>query len=116
MGSLRSTCLVFIVSLAATPAAAELLMGKVWWNSYCSSCHGEFGYSILPGVPYISLGEGTSNFDWQRSRVIRKGAGAMPPFADTLSEEKISDILAYMATLYPVAANSGSLLSDPNLP
>lgn len=86
---------------AQSVSAQDLEMGRLLWISHCAACHGERGKPTLALTPDITLGEGSDISISRRMDVVRNGAGIMPPFEDSLREEFIVDIVAYMTTLYP---------------
>jgi mono/diheme cytochrome c family protein len=80
--------------------------GRKIYDSYCDRCHepystrGKKGPG-LKGVfqhPYLSLSGLPAN-DERVTDIIRLGRNEMPAYSQTLSQQDIQDLLAYMHTL-----------------
>lgn len=81
-----------------TPAEAR---GREIYDQYCATCHrdakngpkleGVFNKKYLPS--------GTPVNDERMRDVIRLGRATMPGFGNTLSQQQIDDLIAYMHTM-----------------
>jgi mono/diheme cytochrome c family protein len=67
--------------------------GKDVYESNCQGCHGEDGAS---GTVNRNIRESSET---ELVDVVLNGEDEMPSFADTLSEQEIADVLAYVGTL-----------------
>jgi len=87
---------------ALTPQEAA---GQQVFASRCSNCHySDSGEGLTgPGLqglfrkPYLPSG-GAAN-DARVTSVIVRGRGMMPPMGNTLTDEQLNDLLAYLHTL-----------------
>lgn len=81
--------------------------GSIVFKHYCALCHGERGDGIaratkLYGVVNLVIKQNTSKY---YNNVIRNGGKAagkselMPPWNDELSEEQITDVIAYLSSV-----------------
>jgi nitric oxide reductase subunit C len=88
------TVAVAAVELQANGEAAEL------YRRYCSGCHGVAGKPVVPGAPDFTNAtwweEELEKEGWEELiEVVLKGRGAMPGFANVLTEEQARAILEY---------------------
>lgn len=87
------------VGSAAEPDTATLEMGKVVFSTdavpACAVCH-TLDDAGATGAIGPNLDELKPSFSHVKS-MVEQGAGAMPGFADTLSEEQIDAVSAYVA-------------------
>ena len=73
--------------------------------SHCATCHYSDSEEGLngPGLlglfrkPYLPSGGAAS--DTRVTAVILRGRGMMPPLGNTLSDQELADLLAYLHTL-----------------
>ncbi len=87
---------------ALTPQEAA---GKQVFQNQCSSCHyadsdrGLYGPGLagLFRKPYLPSGMAAN--DARVTAVIVRGWAMMPPMGNTLSEQELADLLAYLHTL-----------------
>lgn len=86
-----------IVSFPA--AAADLVRGQKIYDMHCLSCHGAHGVSVAPGTPNFARGEGLMQPDNMLLQSVKLGKSAQPPFFGILSDQEITDALAYARTL-----------------
>lgn len=93
----------------------DLLAGESMWMTHCSGCHGDEGSPNLPGIPDISLGEGTEKSHHNQLTIIRNGSGIMPPYTNFLSDDDMENIVAFMVTLFPEPTLTRLEMTDPNL-
>lgn len=109
---------------ADVSAAAEervVRLGEAVYQANCTSCHGASGEGepnwqsrkpdgTLPAPPHDASGHTWHHADEELLRIIRLGGQAayggagfvsgMPAFGDTLSDEEITAVLAYLKTLW----------------
>jgi mono/diheme cytochrome c family protein len=122
IGTLAKVCAASLVLLVATWQAgcnaerrksdAELGLnpqqaaGRKVYDAYCDRCHEPYSSSgkqgpSLKGIfrkPYMSVSGLPANDDRARD-IIRFGRSKMQGFGQTLSDQQIDDLLAYMHTL-----------------
>jgi mono/diheme cytochrome c family protein len=80
--------------------------GRKVYDNYCDRCHEPYSSSgkqgpPLKGVyskPYLPLSGLPAN-DERVGEIIRYGRSKMPGFSQSLSQQQIQDLLAYMHTL-----------------
>lgn len=80
--------------------AADTIKGRQIYASYCVSCHGDNGRSVMPGAPNLGRGEALLRPDATLLASIRAGKNAMPAFQGMLSDRDILDVIAYVRTLH----------------
>jgi cytochrome c6 len=80
--------------------------GAALFAQACAKCHAADGTGGLPSVPNGPRPVDLTADEWQRSRTdaevtaaIRNGRGAMPPFADLLTNEQINGLTAHVRKL-----------------
>jgi mono/diheme cytochrome c family protein len=107
---------VVAYSLFLQTSEAELVQGQAVWGEQCAACHGPDGAGAGPqavadglAVPDLTdstLAASRSLADWYA--VTSQGQGAMPGFADTLSETEIWAAVQVARTfvVQPVAATT----------
>jgi mono/diheme cytochrome c family protein len=84
----------------------QQIAGRKVYDSYCDRCHEPYSSSgkqgpPLKGVygkPYLPLSGLPAN-DERIGEIVRYGRSKMPGFGQTLSDQQIQDLLAYMHTL-----------------
>ncbi len=79
------------------PASSnDSLNGAELYMQDCAACHGEKGNAGLSGATDISL----STLDKaQKMELVKQGKGLMPSFSGRLTDEQISALTDYVATL-----------------
>lgn len=106
---------LFAVSAQATDTRAEaerelakpIVRGGIVFKSYCKLCHGEIGdgkarASKLYGDANLNITQQSAGYF---EKIIRRGGKAvgrsefMPPWGDELSDEQVSDVVAYLAVI-----------------
>ena len=97
-----------VLNSAVLSASGDTKKGKQVYQQYCQVCHGPqgkgdgpVGMSLKP-PPANLAGEMVKNKpDSELLNVIRKGktGTAMPAWEKDLSEQQISDVVAYVRTL-----------------
>jgi mono/diheme cytochrome c family protein len=107
----RLLSLVLLAALGCHPPAPSKPLtpqeayGRQVFGALCSSCHYADSEEGLtgPGLkglfrkPYLPSG-GAAN-DARVTSVIVRGRAMMPPMGNTLTEEQLNDLLAYLHTL-----------------
>lgn len=84
---------------------AQQASGRRVYQSYCAACHKAYSSSGLkgPGLKRLFgkqfLPSGLPANDRFVRQSIVGGRGMMPPLGDALSEQQLSDLLAYLHTL-----------------
>ncbi|MDZ7784367.1 MAG: cytochrome c [Halioglobus sp.] len=106
--------LVFAVAVATTPAlAGDADHGKVLYEAYCTQCHGMNGDGGGINVRDMSVQprnhtdpeEMAARTDDELVKVIKHGGKAidksvlMPAWDDNLSDEQVTDLVAYLRRL-----------------
>lgn len=84
----------------------QQIAGRKVYDNYCDRCHEPYSTSgkqgpPLKGVyskPYLPLSGLPAN-DERVGEIIRYGRSKMPGFSQSLSQQQIQDLLAYMHTL-----------------
>jgi len=79
--------------------ASDIGKGRKTFESYCASCHGDDGQSMVPGTPSFANGDGLFVTDSVLVDRIRTGNGIMPAFRGLLSDDEIRDVISYLRTL-----------------
>ena len=80
--------------------------GRKVYDAYCDRCHEPYSNSNKQGPPlkgifrkpYMAVSGLPAN-DERAGETIRMGRGKMPGFGQTLSDQQINDLLAYLHTL-----------------
>jgi mono/diheme cytochrome c family protein len=98
-----------LISTDATGASGrETQRGKAIYEQRCVTCHGPYGKGDGPDAPFLSprpaslISAGTSaKSDGELLEIIAKGKPrtAMPGWKDTLTEDELQDVLAYIRSL-----------------
>ena len=78
---------------AISAADGDAATGETIFADKCASCHGAAAEGGS-GPAIAGASDSSGNID-----IILNGEEAMPGFADSLSDQDISDIFAYLATL-----------------
>ena len=79
--------------------------GRHVYQSYCAACHKAYSSSGMkgPGLKRVFkkpfLPSGLPANDRFVKQSIVAGRGMMPPLGDTLTEQQLSDLIAYLHTL-----------------
>jgi len=84
---------------------AQQASGRRVYQAYCAACHKAYsssglkgpGLKRLFGKPFLPSGL-PANDRFVRQSVVG-GRGMMPPLGDSLTEQQLSDLLAYLHTL-----------------
>lgn len=99
----RPSVLLFLAlpaALVMNPViAADYFNGREIYATYCESCHGIDGRSMVPGTPDFSSGDTLFRPDSDLFTQIRQGKGTMPSFRGMLSDDEIRDVIAYLRSL-----------------
>ena len=70
--------------------------GKEVYDNFCVVCHGDDGKLKLSGAFDLSISDMTMD---QRILLLNNGGQIMPPFAEVLSEQQITDVADYIENL-----------------
>jgi len=87
------------------PAQAEIKRGKELYKKHCEICHYAEAEAIkmAPGMKGIykkgKFTDGKKVDDASMRAWIEKGGPKMPPFRDTLNDQQITQMIAYIRTL-----------------
>lgn len=84
----------------------QQIAGRKIYDAYCDRCHEPYSSSGKQGPPlkgifrksYMPLSGLPAN-DERAGEIIRFGRSKMPGFGQTLSDQQVADLLAYMHTL-----------------
>ena len=79
--------------------AGDINNGKKHYSSYCVSCHGATGTSVMPGAPNFRQGERLMQPDMMLRASIQSGKNACPSFQGMLNDRDIMDVISYIRTL-----------------
>jgi mono/diheme cytochrome c family protein len=94
-----------IAALAAIPSfaasssngkAAELAGAELFRKLDCAHCHGEGGIGTKKAPSLVEI---RKNKEWTPARItsqILNGGQKMPPFSDSLTDEEIAQLVAYL--------------------
>ena len=98
------TSLVFVaptgVAHAAVPVAGKADAGAASFKRYCAGCHSVDPDHKLMGPNLCSEMRGPHRKATKDVRdIIVEGSGHMPRFGSLLSEQELTDLLAYIRTL-----------------
>jgi mono/diheme cytochrome c family protein len=85
---------------------AQQIAGRRVYDSYCDRCHAPYssrgrqgpGMKGLFGRQYLPMSGMPANDD-RVSDIVRMGRNKMPSYGQALSQQQISDLLAYLHTL-----------------
>ena len=79
---------------ATQPGNGQAASGAELFSNNCQSCHGPNGAGghVGPDLQKSSVAENLAQVETQ----VRNGGGAMPPFADVLSDEEIDTVAHYV--------------------
>lgn len=78
---------------AISAADGDAASGETIFADNCASCHGAAAEGGS-GPAIAGASDSSSNID-----IVLNGEESMPAFVDSLSDQDISDIFAYLATL-----------------
>ena len=84
------------------------IRGAAVFAEFCQACHGPQGQAIGTGAAFAAV----SYHEDTTPGIVQQGGEIMPAYGKVLSEEQLSDVLAYLETW-----ESGSVppLPDPNI-
>ena len=88
-----------LLSVHHPAAAGDIANGSRLYGTFCVSCHGVGGKSVLPGAPNFSRGEALAKPDPILLASIKTGRVTMPAFSGVLSDREILDLISYLRTL-----------------
>lgn len=102
-----------IAALAPPATAGNLAQGKQLYQQFCASCHGEMGKGDGPAAAVLTpkpkdltdKGYMGTKSDEQLFKVVKEGGVAgglsplMPPWATSLTDDQIRDVIAYLRSL-----------------
>jgi mono/diheme cytochrome c family protein len=94
------------LGLGAAPDAAAAKKGEPLYQANCAGCHGQNARGAQAPDLLRSVTVLHDEKDEEIGEVIRKGRGAMPPFA--LSQDAIHDISQYLKLQVELTANRGT--------
>ncbi len=98
---------------------ASAYRGSIAYQNYCVLCHGVNAEgngraAKLYNPPPFNLRRSIMS-DSYKEQIIRKGGKAlgrsefMPPWAEELTNEQVTDIVSFLRTIAPVAASSAAV-------
>lgn len=85
---------------------AQQAAGRRLYDNYCDRCHAPYSSRGRQGPPmkgifrnkYLPLSGMPANDD-RVTDIVRMGRNKMPGFAESMTQEQINDLLAYLHTL-----------------
>lgn len=93
----RWDLVAFIYTLSTPPESIEA--GEAVYTENCAECHGANGAGGSPGAPDLTDGQLATNRSPQAwFDVVAAGAGTMPAFGESLSEDDLWSVVAYTRT------------------
>ncbi len=121
LGALGLVAIIVARADTAEPSAATLELGGAIYAEHCAACHGaalegqpDWKRSLpsgrMPAPPHDASGHTWHHPDGVLFRITKEGAAAvvgggyesdMPGFADVLSNEEITAVLAYIKSTWP---------------
>jgi mono/diheme cytochrome c family protein len=89
-----STAPATTTTTATETGASQVASGAQLFSDNCESCHGPEGAGghVGPDLQKSSVAESLAKVEKQ----IRNGGGAMPPFANVLSDKEIATVARYV--------------------
>ena len=92
-------CLLAFV-VAMPPTFAEASPAEALFDLHCAGCHANGGNIIRRGKTLKKRAMARHGYEDAESiaQIVRQGKGAMPAFADRLSEEEVNAITRYVHT------------------
>lgn len=106
-GPLRNSSSVVLAlifaSLLPLPAAAasnekadEMAGAVLFRDKGCAHCHGEAGFGGKKGPPLVDIRKKKEWTPEKMTNQILNGGQKMPPFADSLTDAEVAQIVAYL--------------------
>jgi mono/diheme cytochrome c family protein len=93
----------FVVSLAQANPAPDAAADSATFRAKCAMCHGPDGGGSEVGktmhVPDLRSPEAQKLPDTQLVQIISDGKGGMPPFKNSLSQDQVHSLVAYVRSL-----------------
>jgi mono/diheme cytochrome c family protein len=78
---------------AITALTGDTASGETLFSSNCASCHGAAGEGVsAPAIAGLDFTDGDIS-------LVLNGEDGMPAFGESLSDQDIADIIAYVGTL-----------------
>lgn len=99
---MRRAIALVLAGAIALPAAAQAgnpAAGRRIYEANCANCHGTDGTAMIPGAPNFKRNERLEKPDGMLIGTIKRGQNLMPAWRGMLSEQDMSDALAYIRTL-----------------
>ena len=96
-------------STAGAPMAADLGAGKALAERECKGCHGLDGRGTAPAIP--NLAAQRESYLLESIAAYKEGRrthAALRDMAERMSESELHNVIAYYASLPPVASGSGT--------
>lgn len=94
-----SLLLITAAPLSAS-AAGDVFKGKEIYLQKCASCHGANGKGVMLDVPDFTRTQVVLKTYEELAMVVRMGKGMMPGFISQLKDQDVSDVVAYLKTMY----------------
>ncbi len=85
--------------LSAPAEAGDVFKGRKLYAEHCARCHGNNGFSVIPGTPNLARGEGLMAPEQVLIRSLRFGKGLMPGYEAVIRGGGLLDVLAYSRSL-----------------
>ena len=96
---------LFVSSVARANPAPDSTAPSATFHTKCVMCHGPDGGGSEVGksmnVPDLRSSAVQKQPDTQLAQIISGGKGGMPPFKNSLSEDQIRSLVAYIRSLQP---------------
>jgi mono/diheme cytochrome c family protein len=93
----------FVVPIAEASPAADNAAAIATFKGKCAMCHGPDGAGSTVGksmnVPDLRSAAVQKLPDAQLIQIISEGKGGMPPFKNSLSDDQIHSLVAYVRSL-----------------
>ncbi|HFE38122.1 MAG TPA: cytochrome c [Gammaproteobacteria bacterium] len=89
---------VFLQVQCSSVWANDVFSGRKVYLRECASCHGARGEGKLPGMLNFQESQTLFKTNSTLADIVRDGKGIMPSFNGLISDEDISNVIAYLRT------------------
>lgn len=93
------TSIIFSQGPATSMAAGDVFLGEVIYSTHCIRCHIHDGSGMDRNTPNFKLGQGLFQADEILIETLKYGKGVMPSYFGILSDDDLSNVMAYTRTL-----------------